>query len=158
MIRCLDPAPHGGETSVGVAPCLQSHHPQVVWSDHHISYHHHWSLNFLLDWKPRNSVPACFFFKIWKNTPDSEKYSKGFKSLKGLQLYVGRLLVPVFGRVEREETFEWKGKFCHLNRFVVVFYCQCLIRSCRRKYSRINLRKYVFQPLIAVKNFWNHYF
>ena len=25
---CLDPAAHGGETSVGAAPCLQSHHPQ----------------------------------------------------------------------------------------------------------------------------------
>ena len=36
---------------------------------------------------------------------------------------------------------------------LVVFYCQCLIRSGRRKYSRINQRKYVFQPLIAVKKF-----
>ena len=36
---------------------------------------------------------------------------------------------------------------------LVVFYCQCLIRSGRRKYSRINLRKY-FQPLNAVKTFW----
>ena len=50
----------------------------------------------------------------------------------------------------------WKWKFCHLNRFVVVFYCQCLIRSCRRKYSRIKLRKYS-QPLNAVKTYWNHY-
>ena len=33
---------------------------------------------------------------------------------------------------------------------------KCLIRSCRQKYPRINLRKYVFQPLIAGKNFWNH--
>ena len=43
--------------------------------------------------------------------------------------------VPVFGRVEREEIFEWKWKFYRLNRLLVVFYCQCLIRSYRRKYS-----------------------
>ena len=47
------------------------------------------------------------------------------------------------------ESFKWKGKFYHAFSFVCsIFwlYCQCLIRSGRRKYSGINVRKY-FQPL-----------
>ena len=49
-------------------------------------------------------------------------------------------LYQFLAELNEKRHLDERESFCHLNRFVVVFYCQCLIRSCRRKYSRINLR------------------
>ena len=75
------------------------------------------------------------------------------------------LPVPLFGRVEREEKFGWKGKFYRAFSFVCsIFglYRQCLIRSGRRKYSPINVQKQILRasgssirPIGIFISFWS---
>ena len=88
----------------------------------------------------------------------------GVSSWRGAFIKLDDILLIMAGGKEFLER-EWGGDeiLCKKVKvlfiqivLLVVFYCQCLIRSGRRKYSRINLRKY-FQPLNAVKTFGNLY-
>ena len=79
-----------------------------------------------------------------------------FQSLVSQGL-AGPAQVPVFGRVEWEEMFVWKWKFC------LLWISCCILLSVLdtvlgRKYSRINVEKNISKPLDAVKNCWIHYF
>ena len=56
----------------------------------------------------------------------------------------------------RDSLQESESLIIQIVLLVFVFYCQCLIRSCRRKYSRINVWVNILKPLEAVKTNWNH--
>jgi hypothetical protein len=61
--------------------------------------------------------------------------------------------VPSFSRVDWGGTSWMRVKvFITVIVCIVVFYCQCLIRPGKRKYSRIKLRVNYEQPLNAVKD------